>query len=548
MQPCCWGWGTHILQYWEFFPATLIDTFNMEGLAAYGVALFCVKLLHELGHAFTAKRLGCRVPTMGVAFLVMWPVAYTDTNETWRLTDSRQRLQVAAAGIVTELIIAAWSTLAWALLPDGALRSAAFMLATTSWVATLAINASPFMRFDGYFILSDWLDMPNLHERSFALARWKLRELLFALGEAPPEHIGRAKQRALIAFAWTTWLNRLSLFLGIALLVYHFSVKLIGIVLFAVEILWFVLAPFRQEWLAWKQRWPTIRNSKRTFYSAIASTMMIVLLVLPWPGRISASAILRPAELWPVFSPSGAHVDEMPFRDGDKVAAGSVLIQLHVPDLEMCRQTQVAKIERLSWQAAASGFDSESRSHLLENENLLASAQAEAASLAAESFQYAPRAPFSGQFRLLDPDMQPGQWVARREKIALLIRDDGRQVVETWLDEEAVQRIAPGNPALFISDAADGAALHLTVASVDHDASRTLIHTELAAELGGHILTREKGGQRIPERASHHKRTLGSPRLALPAPSRSRSDPRTGFLTLMEYWPARAFKPAGKAS
>jgi putative peptide zinc metalloprotease protein len=107
---------SHVARQWEAFAASLVDTFNWDGLLAYGVALFVVKLLHELGHAFTAKRYGCRVPTMGVAFLVMWPVAYTDTNETWRLTRRWQRLHVACAGIVTELMIAAWATLAWSLL------------------------------------------------------------------------------------------------------------------------------------------------------------------------------------------------------------------------------------------------------------------------------------------------------------------------------------------------------------------------------------------------------------------------------------------------
>jgi putative peptide zinc metalloprotease protein len=241
-----------VVRRWDMFAATLVDTFNWDGLAAYGAALFAVKLLHELGHAFTAKRYGCRVPTMGLAFLVMWPVAYTDTNETWRLTDRLQRLHVACAGIITELMVAAWATLGWVLLPDGAMRSAAFVLATTSWVATLAINASPFMRFDGYFILSDALDLPNLHERSFALARWKLREWLFGLGEDAPEQFGARRQFWLIVFAWATWCYRLVLFVGIAVLVYHFSVKLIGIMLFIVEMLWFVLRPIQRELSAWR--------------------------------------------------------------------------------------------------------------------------------------------------------------------------------------------------------------------------------------------------------------------------------------------------------
>lgn len=495
---------SQVLRRWDSFSASLVDTFNWEGLTAYGAALFVIKLLHELGHAFTAKRFGCRVPTMGVAFLVMWPVAYTDTNETWRLTRHLQRLQVAAAGIATELIIAAWATLAWALLPDGALRSTAFVLATTSWVATLAINASPFMRFDGYFILSDWLDMPNLHERSFALARWKLREWLFALNEEVPEHLPPPRQWSLIGFAWATWLYRLVLFLGIAVLVYHFFIKVVGLGLFVVELLWFVLLPFQRELQAWRQRWPQIRASRRSRISALLALALLMLFLLPWPGRITASGLLRPAEVWPVYAPSGARIDALPYPEGAHAAKDSVLVQLYVPDLHMRRQTLLARLEGLRWQAAASGLHAESSSRLLVNEDALATAQAELASLEAESLTYAPRAPFAGQLRDLDPDLQVGQWLPRKEKIALLVRDGSPWLVETWLDEESVQRVTAGDSAQFITDGLHGPVLRLTVSAVDRDASRFLPRTELAAHLGGHILTREKSGQLVPERAIYH--------------------------------------------
>ena len=113
-----------VLRDWQQFSSTLVDTFSWRGLAGYGIALTVVKILHELGHAFTAKRYGCRVPAMGVAFLVLWPVAYTDTNEVWRLHERGQRLAVAAAGVATELVIAVWATLAWAILPPPAITTA----------------------------------------------------------------------------------------------------------------------------------------------------------------------------------------------------------------------------------------------------------------------------------------------------------------------------------------------------------------------------------------------------------------------------------------
>ncbi|MEN9888482.1 MAG: hypothetical protein RL559_519 [Pseudomonadota bacterium] len=496
----CFGL-VQVLRRWDVFSASLVDTFNLEGLLAYGVAIFAVKLLHELGHAFTAKHFGCRVPAMGVAFLVMWPVAYTDTNETWRLTNRFQRLRVASAGILTELVVAAWATLAWAVLPAGGLQSAAFVLATTSWVATLAINASPFMRFDGYFILMDALDMPNLHGRSFALARWKLREWLFGLGEEPPEHFSPTTQRLLIAFAWGTWIYRLVLFLGIAVLVYHFFFKLLGIFLFVVEIVWFIAKPLASELAVWRALWPRIRMQARSRTTAWALVALSALVLLPWPGRITASAVLRPHDFWPVFAPSGARIEALPFAHGARVPAGSALVQLYVPDLASRERALQARREQQRWQAEASAFDDEMRKRWKVAEQTLATTEAELQGVQAERSQYAPVAPYEGRFLLADPDLVAGQWVGKKEPLATLVRQGTAWRVETWLDEDDVARVHVGQSARFFTDGASGHVLALTVSAVDRDAARVLPRRELASTLGGHVLTREKAGQLVPERA-----------------------------------------------
>jgi putative peptide zinc metalloprotease protein len=519
------GFGLlQVVRQWDGFVAQLVDTFSLEGLAAYALALAAVKVLHELGHAFTAKRLGCRVPTMGVAFLVLWPMAYTDTNESWRLTDARQRLRVASAGIVTELALAAWATVAWALLPDGAARSAAFVLATTSWVATLAINASPFMRFDGYFILSDLLDMPNLHERCFALARWQLRERLFSLGEEPPEPVPPRRARWMVAFAYATWIYRLVLFVGIALMVYHLFFKLLGVFLFVVEIAWFIWRPVRGELQAWAQRRQRIAQQGRTWVSLMVALALVGLLFVPWPGRIGASALLRPADAWPVHAPAGARLDALAFGEGDRVPKGAVIARLHVPDLNTRRQALNTRVEQLRQQTASAGFDAQTRQRMLVTRETLATAQAELASVDTELMSYAPRAPFDGRLRNLHPDLQTGQWLAPRERIALLVREGTPWMVETWLDEEAVRRIAPDDSATFVTDSGAGPLLKLRVREIDRDATRTLPQAELAAPAGGHIPVRERAGQLVPERAVYRVRfELEMPGGAVPTPLSGRS-------------------------
>lgn len=493
--------GVHqIARQWESFISSLVDTFSLSGLLSYGFAIFLVKVCHELGHAFTAKQSGCRVPTMGIAFLVMWPVAYTDTNETWRLRDRRQRLQVASAGIVTELVIAAWASCAWAFLPDGGLRSAAFVLATTSWVTTLAINASPFMRFDGYFLLSDWLDIPNLHDRSFALARWRLREWLFGLGEPRPEYFRPRLEKGLILFAWLTWTYRLIVFLGIALLVYYLFFKALGILLFVVEIGWFIAMPLRNEIREWIRRWPAIRQRRRYRRGVAAMCVLLLLSLVPWPGRVAGSGILRPVDIWPVYAPGGAQLVQLPFAEGSTVRAGETILTLRAPELEARRRSALATVESLRWQAVSADFDPRTRARAQSSREALATAEAELASIDEELSRFAPRAPFDGFLRDIDPDLSPSEWVSDGEQIALLA-GSGESLVETWLDEESVKRIRVGDRAFWFADGGAGPLLRLRVTNIDTDSTRALRNGLVAASAGGNVLVREAQGQVVPEHA-----------------------------------------------
>jgi putative peptide zinc metalloprotease protein len=495
-----------IVRHSDTFWTSLVNTFNFAGLAAYAVALFVVKFLHELGHAFTAKRLGCRIPAIGVAFLVMWPMAYTDTNEAWRLVSRWQRLQVSIAGIVTELTIAAWATLAWGLLPEGDLRSAAFVLATTSLVATLVINASPFLRFDGYFILCDLLDMPNLHGRSFALARWKLREWLFALGEKKPEYFSMRKQFWMIVFAWATWLYRLVVYLAIALLVYHFFFKALGIFMAVVELLWFIVLPVASELKEWRARLPVLRtrakSRRRSLRSLLLVLALLMLFMIPWPGRISSSGMLRPLDIWPVFAPGGALVTRFDYREGSEIAAGAELIVLQAPELEANSQIALARLETTRWLAASSGFSADSRERLQVSQQESAMAEAELLNINEELARYRPVAPFSGHLRDIDPDLKPGQWLMANEQIAVLVGSRPMQV-ETYLDEEAVKRIRVGDPGIFLIDSREGPVLKVQVTHIDADASRVLPDGKLTAQAGGHILIRQSQDGMVPELAMY---------------------------------------------
>ncbi len=494
------SWGLlEIYRQWDTFTGTLVDKLSWPGLVGYGLSIAAVKVLHELGHAFTAKRLGCKVPSMGLAFLVMWPVAYTDTNEVWKLTRRQDRLAVGAAGVLTEMAVAAWATLAWALLPPGTPQSLAFMLSTTTLLSTLLINASPFMRFDGYFLLSDWLGMPNLHDRAFALARWDLRERLLGLGQAAPESFPPPRRTGLILFAYATWLYRLVVFLGIAALVYTFFIKAVGILLFAVEMGWFILRPIWRELALWRQAWPVWRHQARAWRRVSLLVILLSCLLLPWPTRPSASALMRPASQYVVYAPAHAQVVGMPIAEGQHVRAGTPLIQLASPELTSRMAAAQARIQQLRWQASASAFDADQRARWQVLQEQLRTAEADLTALQADAQRYAPTAAFDGVLRDVPPDLHPGDWLSHDEVLARLVADQPQTVV-AYVDEDELALIRSGDTARFYADDPAGPDVPLEVVRIEADASRTLPEPELANLFGGGVVVREKNAQLHPDR------------------------------------------------
>ena len=356
------------------------------------------------------------------------------------------------------------------------------------------------MRFDGYFLLSDWLGMPNLHARAFALARWDLRERLFALGEPVPEVFPRRRHAGLVLFAYATWAYRLVIFLGIAALVYTFFIKAVGIFLFLVEIGWFILLPPYRELQAWRLRWPALRASSRARRSGIIALAVFLLFVLPWPTRIASTGLLRPSEQFVVYAPPHAQVVDLPVSEGSLVKAGAPLLQLASFDLESRERAARAKFDRMRWQASAGAFDNEQRAQWQVLQEQLADANAELASIQADAIRYAPTAPFDGILRDMDPDLKPGAWISQQEPLARLVVEQNQQVV-AFLNEEEVGWVARGNSARFYADGLEGPFVPLEVARIDPDASRTLPEAELSSLYGGNILVREKNGLLYPEQA-----------------------------------------------
>ncbi len=481
-----------VSRQWDQFTHTLIDHFTWTGLLGYGVALLLAKTVHEMGHALVATRYGVRVAHMGVAFLVMFPMLYTDTGESWRLPSSRQRLAIASAGIGIELALAGICTLLWSLTPDGALRNGLFFLATTSWVMTLAINASPFMRFDGYFILSDLLDMPNLHQRSGALARVWLRRVLLGWNDPWPEHQAPGRRRALIAFALTTWVYRLVVFLGIALMVYLFFFKVLGIVLMLLEIHWFIARPVMQELKQWRDRRGEIAPRRRWWLAGLVAGGLILLLV-PIQSRVEAYGVLRAAGQHTLHAPFGARITQMPTRR--TFQAGDVVFVLDSEALGIAqdRSRQLAQAREVQLQGLIGLPDGEQQRQSIESQKAVH--EAEARLNRDERSRLVLRAPLEGTLVDVDPQLAEGVWVGPRQSLGMLVAP-GRWVVDALVPEADLERVAPGQTVRLRTLSRSTQWFDGRVAAVDVARTTVLPDAMLEARFGGPLAT--VPGPRLP--------------------------------------------------
>jgi putative peptide zinc metalloprotease protein len=483
---------------WERYSHSLLEQTTVEGLLQMAVALSFAKVFHELGHGFAAKLHGCRVPSMGVAFLVLWPVLWTDTTDAWRLTDRRQRLVIDFAGMSAEILIAALASIAWAVLPDGPTRSAMFVLSSSTWLVTLAVNISPLMRFDGYYILSDLIDFPNLQERGFAYARWWLRELLFRPRLPPPEALRRREARIVVIWSLTTWIYRFFLFVGIAVLVYHLTFKVLGVVLMAIELWYFVVRPITRELAAWRKL-PTVRRpNRRTLISAGLLALLLLALVVPWRGRVDAPALMRAErQIVLLAAEPGKLVSMMP--NGTRVSEGEVIFRTESVEIDHDIAAARAQLDAAQAEQTAGTYNPDRRRGQQAASARTSQASAALARSESRAGLLQITAPFAGVVRDVPSDLWIGAQVRRLERLGVLVAD-GQSVVEAFVSEADLDRVQLGAAARFVP--VDGKTLDLVVADISHAPTRVLEVEELASVHEGPIAVR-KGPRNslVPEHA-----------------------------------------------
>ena len=436
----------------EEYAATFPYFFNWQGLFWYAVAIATLKIVHEFSHAYAAKRHGLRVPVMGVAFMVLWPVAYCDVTDAWRLSQRDHRLSIALAGVTAECVLAGLSLLAWGLSPPGIVKSIFFVLSSGSLLSTLLINLNPAMSFDGYYILMDIMGIDNLRSRAFALTRWLIRKNLFGMGAPSPEpNIRTGRLWAMLLYSVYSWVYRLFLYLSIAILVYYKFTKILGFVLFSVEIGFFIFLPVIQEAREVFRNRQYLTNKRSLFIFCGFLMLLVFWIMLPIQRTFHAPSAVSSESSQIVYAPTPGDITDIYVSRGDSIIQGQALMRLSSEDLT--EKLSVLGHEKIILEKQITQFaqSDEQKVFLPQKRNEIKSLEAQLAGLSRQREQLTIVAEVTGILCDWDDTLKSGRYVSKNE-IFGRIMDTRKLKVEAFVAENDIATLAIGDTASYLPD------------------------------------------------------------------------------------------------
>jgi putative peptide zinc metalloprotease protein len=298
--------------------------------------MVAVKALHEFGHAYFCRKFGGEVHVMGVMLMIFTPMPYVDATSSWSFRERWKRVLVGAAGMIVEVFFAAMAAFIWSRTSPGVVHSLAYNIMFVASVSTVIFNINPLMRFDGYYILSDLLEIPNLNQRATLQLRYWAERFLFGVKNAEALAGTRREAAWLGVFGITGGIYRTIVFSSI-LLVIADRFLIIGIVMAVVCLIsWAVVPVFRFiKYLASEQRLDRVRPRAIGVSVGIAAVLMILLCVVPFPYSFRAPGVVMATQRTEIVNETDGQVSGLLARPGSMVKRGTPLLQLKNPELEL---------------------------------------------------------------------------------------------------------------------------------------------------------------------------------------------------------------------
>jgi len=301
-----------------------------------------VKALHELGHAYATKKWGGEVHEIGIMLLVLTPVPYVDASSAWGFREKHRRMVVGAVGIMIELFLGALALFVWLGVESGAVRAVAYNVMLISGASTLLFNGNPLLRFDGYYVLSDWLEIPNLGTRSNKYLGYLFQRYLCNVKDVDSPALTAGERVWMVIYGVASFAYRLFImFVIITFIAGKFFA--IGVLLAIWAVATQIVVPIGKS-LAFLVGSPSLKRQRgRALVTTVVAVaaLAVLLFAVPAPSWTRSQGVIWVPEEAQIRAGTDGFIERVLAAPGSAVVRGQPLIEAQDPFL----RTQVAVFE-----------------------------------------------------------------------------------------------------------------------------------------------------------------------------------------------------------
>lgn len=337
------------VSHWKELTENVVDrVLSIDNLLVLWVAYPIVKALHELAHGYAIKAWGGECHEMGILLLVLIPVPYVDASASSEFREKHRRALVGAAGIAMELLLASIALFVWLNMEPGLIRSAAYNVVLIGSVSTVLFNANPLLRYDGYYILSDLLDVPNLSQRGIAYLKFAFQRYALRLKDLREPHSAPGERFWFVVYTVTSFFYRLFIYTAIILFITK-KFFVIG-VLMAVWALFSMVVVPAYKGTKFLVSSPMLREKRPRALALTTVSVTIValaLFVLPFPCWTRAEGVVWVPEDSLLRAGTSCFVSRVAATPGARVARGDVLVECRDPFIAANVRVLEAQLEEM---------------------------------------------------------------------------------------------------------------------------------------------------------------------------------------------------------
>ena len=463
---------------WPEFVREMADVYLLRASLGDYALLWAVTMVivavHELAHGYTCKFFGGKVHEIGAMLFYFELAFFCNVNDAWTFPDRKARLWVTAAGSWIEMVVAGIAAIVWWIAAPGTAASdIALAFFIVGGLAAVLVNLNPLIPLDGYYALSDWLEVPNLRQRAFAHLAWTVRTRWLGL-DLPMPPADEREQRIFLLYGTLAVAYTGMVFALVSAIAYGWLSRVFGALgVFAlVALVWLLTRQLRRDlrrgatdaWREIRAKWSLGGRMRRAGVGAAAAALGLGLAgFLPWPITVTGPFVVAPAATRLLMAPDSGVVVEVLVREGETVEAGTPLLVIRNLELERLAAAASLTVDSL----ALRGAQARAAGRKGEEARLAAQRRAEASRLTGLETRIrslAIRAPGAGVVSSPRPDTLVGMTASLGDTL-LRLGGTGEEA-RVALGRAGASLARQGQPVRLVAHADPRIRLKATLASV----------------------------------------------------------------------------------